>query len=547
MIKRIYIPILASAALLFGGCENNFDAKIYGSLMEGEFPNTAEDYVSYMMSCYIPFAGNFAYAFNETGQYSFYIGAGGDVRFFDSTSDIMAPTAVKAGGEWLHLSQANFNQCRYYYRGWPNDQDSPNHFPQTAEVTRFTEIIHTLETASETVLSAEVRDGLLGEARLCRGMMLYYLMHMYGPVPVIMDYDKVFDDLAQRTTVRPSLDQMCGWIYDDLLFAAQNAPEIQTELGRYTRDYGRFCLMRHCLNEGGHMSGYYKKGLEMFDELKGKYSLFTQGDNPYKDLFKTANEWNCEIIMAVSCDANANGNEKHGNINMYSRLVVPSEASAYSPDGVPTALWPQGGGYNAFYNVAKDFYDSFEAGDKRKDCIVTDYWTTDGKHITGADLGTRWDGYISLKYPIETESSFQGADMTIARWSDALLQFAELSVRESGAVTSEAIDAVNQVRHRAGLGNLSAAQTAGKDAFLDAILTERGHELYYEGCRKIDLIRHNKYARKVFEVKKTVPTHQYMPLPDYAVRACQENGVVLEQTFQRDGWNEDRSSAEGGI
>ena len=38
-----------------------------------------------------------------------------------------------------------------------------------------------------------------------------------------------------------------------------------------------------------------------------------------------------------------------------------------------------------------------------------------------------------------------------------------------------------------------------------------------------------------------------MPLPDYAVRACEENGVVLEQTFQRDGWNADRSSVEGGI
>lgn len=141
----------------------------------------------------------------------------------------------------------------------------------------------------------------------------------------------------------------------------------------------------------------------------------------------------------------------------------------------------------------------------------------------------------------------QGSDMTIARWSDALLQFAELTVRESGNVTTEAIDAVNQVRRRAGLGDLTAAQTSGKEAFLDAILTERGHELYYEGCRKIDLIRHNKYARKVYEVKKTIPTHQYMPLPDYAVRACEENGVVLEQTFQRDGWNEDRSSVEGGI
>ena len=255
MKKRIYIPILASVALLLGGCENNFDAKIYGSLQEGEFPNTAEDYVSYMMTCYVPFAGNFAYSFNETGQYSFYIGAGGDVRFFDSTSDIMAPTATKAGGEWLHLTQANFNQCRYYYRGWPNDQESPNHFPQTAEVTRFTEIIHTLEVAPENVLPAKTRDGLLGEARLCRGMMMYYLMHMYGPVPVIVDYEKVFDDEAPRTTVRPTLDQMCTYIYDDLLFAAQNAPETQTERGRYTRDYGRFCLMRHCLNEGGHMAG----------------------------------------------------------------------------------------------------------------------------------------------------------------------------------------------------------------------------------------------------------------------------------------------------
>ena len=32
------------------------------------------------------------------------------------------------------------------------------------------------------------------------------------------------------------------------------------------------------------------------------------------------------------------------------------------------------------------------------------------------------------------------------------------------------------------------------DAFLDALLLERGHELLFEGCRKIDLIRFGKFT-----------------------------------------------------
>jgi hypothetical protein len=303
--------------------------------------------------------------------------------------------------------------------------------------------------------------------------------------------------------------------------------------------------MRHCLNEGGHMAGYYRKGLEMFNELKGKYSLYTSGANPYADLFKTANKWNSEIIMAVSCDAGSDGNPRNGNINMYSRLVVPSEASATDPNGNPTPFAPQGGGYNAFYNVAKGFYDTFEPADKRRQCIITEYWTTNGQKITSADLGVRWDGYVSLKYPIETASSYQGSDIMLARWSDALLQYAELIVREGGAVTRDAIDAVNQVRRRAGLNDLSSGATANADAFLDAILTERGHELYYEGCRKIDLIRFNKFAQKVYSVKRMVPTHQYMPLPNYAVEACKANGVNLTQTYSRPGWEEDVTRASG--
>ena len=128
--------------------------------------------------------------------------------------------------------------------------------------------------------------------------MMYFLLHVYGPVPVILDPEKVIDPEALSNTVRPSLDEMTQWITDDLEFAAKNAPEVAPDLGRYTRDYARFCLMKHCLNEGEHMEGYYQRAIDMYNELNtGKYDLFKTGSTPYVDLFKNANKFNKEMIM----------------------------------------------------------------------------------------------------------------------------------------------------------------------------------------------------------------------------------------------------------
>lgn len=114
---------------------------------------------------------------------------------------------------------------------------------------------------------------------------------------------------------------------------------------------------------------------------------------------------------------------------------------------------------------------------------------------------------------------------------------AEAEVRQSNAAPSTAaVQAVNDVRSRAGLGGLSAEQTASKDAFLDAILEERAKEFLYEGMRKIDLIRFNKYAQACYKAKKIKPTHQYMPLPNYIVEQAKNYGKTLEQTYTRPGW-----------
>ena len=79
---------------------------------------------------------------------------------------------------------------------------------------------------------------------------------------------------------------------------------------------------------------------------------------------------------------------------------------------------------------------------------------------TKEGLGVRWDRYIINKFPIETNTVFQGNDFPLARWADVLLMMAEAEVRKSNAALSaEAVSAVNEVRNRAGLDNLSARQT----------------------------------------------------------------------------------------
>ncbi len=535
-MKTKIMAVAAAALITLGSCENNFDPNLYGSLTPENYPTTEAEYTSYMMTCYLPFTIVWTYDMGSAGvQHGWFVPVGGVLRMFDATSDICGVVKTHGGG-WTYLTQANYDQSVYYWRGSVSDDASLNHFPKTAQVTRMTEIIGTLENAPENVLKPEVKESLIGEARACRGLMMYYLLHNFGPVRVILDPEKVTDSETLGNTERPTLDEMCGWIYDDFEYAASKAPATAPNKGRFTADFARFCLMRHCLNEGGHIAGYYKKGMEMYDQLKGKYSLYDNGNNPYADLFLNANKFNKEIIMAISADETADGNPKHGNFWPFLMHALPADVAKEDP-------FPMGGGWIQLYSVDQKFYDTFESSDKRRQTILSSYKCQDGSTVGKANIGVRWNGYIINKWPQETRTTFQGQDFPMARYADVLLMYAELDARMNNRVSADAVKAVNDVRSRAGLGGLPSSATASTDAFLDAILLERAHELFFEGNRKIDLIRYNRYAQAVYQGKGCMPTHQYMPIPNYAVEQAEKEGHILEQTYERDGWKEDKAKA----
>ncbi|MCM1502377.1 MAG: RagB/SusD family nutrient uptake outer membrane protein [Bacteroidales bacterium] len=552
-MKRILYAFSVAAALLAGsGCEKNFDPKIYGVLTSQNFPVSENDFESLMMSCYVPFVNTWTYSlFSSSGNlHPWYIPAGGVLKFFDATSDLEAPWI---NGVWNNdqrqLSEANFSMCVYYSRGTLSD-DRPNSYPKTREVTRFTDVIGAIANAPATEISEERKMQILAEARLLRGLHMYNLFHIYGPVPVIVNPADVENAEALKRAVRPSLDEMASWIYDDFEFAALNMPESQVEKSRFNRDFAKVCLMRHCLNEGYHKDGWYSKAIEMYNELNnGRYTLFRQGDNPYREMFREANDFNCEIIAAISCDPSSTGNPKEGSMNPFAMLAMPNNCAKKDDIGNPTPFSVVGPGWGMTFNFSPKFYGNFAADDLRKESIITRYYTTSGEWWGPEQIGSRseWDGYVPYKYPAETSTApCFGNDFPLARWADVLLMFAEADVRLSGAAPSrEAVDAVNEVRLRAGLAALPGSCTASAEAFLDELLVERGRELWFEGMRKIDLVRFNRYAQNCRIYKGKIPTHQYVPIPNYAVDEAAEAGMDLQQTWSREGWENDLAKAQG--
>lgn len=110
--------------------------------------------------------------------------------------------------------------------------------------------------------------------------------------------------------------------------------------------------------------------------------------------------------MAVSCDETADGTNKSGNFNPLMMLATPDNAARVDDQGNPTPFYLQGQGWGQTFNVSPKFWDTYDPLDKRREVILTKYYTTAGTWIDRNT--TTWDGFIINKFPVETATAFQG-------------------------------------------------------------------------------------------------------------------------------------------
>ena len=115
------------------------------------------------------------------------------------------------------------------------------------------------------------------------------------------------------------------------------------------------------------------------------------------------------------------------------------------------------------------------------------------------------DGYAVTKWTnidsngnqgSDSSGNFVDTDISLIRLAEIYLNYAEATLRGGGGDTNTAVSLVNDIRER-GFGG-SSGTISSVDLTLDFILDERSRELYWEGLRRTDLIRYNRFTNSSY-------------------------------------------------
>lgn len=432
-------------------------------------------------------------------------------------------TAAYGGIQTATEMSTDIGYCQWGDSYWP-DVLNFNFTPNSLVMNQFYQLRASVSAMTVTFnkiadipMKQEVKDRMNAELHCGRGWLNFYLYSLYGPIPIV-PAETINDVMSDIVVPRSSKEEMVKHIKDDLEAAINVLPAryepSNSMYGRFTRGLAYTILMKLYMHEGD-WANAEKVGRELMKPEYG-YALVPE----YKDIFTIENERNSEIIWAVICE---NGIRSQ----MWLAHVLPSQ---YPTQVAGLQKW------NGF-RVPWNFYNTFDKQDGRLEVLVGEFTDKTGYvHKQPEDpknpdsKNTLINGALPVKYGEDPEApAYSSIDWVVYRYADVVTLLSEAIVRNKKAVTQEAVDLMNMVRERAGINPYKLSDIKGVDDFLEIILLERGHELWFEGHRKDDLIRHGKYieyARK-YKGSTTAKDHFVLwPLPQSAID--EGKGVVVQ-------------------
>lgn len=439
------------------------------------------------------------------------------------------------GNGEMEISQYTYTEnCTYLAKTWS---------AMYRGIQRANVIINRLEPMAE--LAGAEKDRILGESYFLRSFFYFHLVRLFENVPIITE--ETTDPSLLDITVKPC-SQVYAQIVDDLKKAKELLPDSNIG-GRPAKLTATAMLGKVYLQMSGKpLEDPAAAGLAE-TELKqvidsGQYALvddfFAQFDGKHEH--GTEYVWDIEFTN--------DGTTKYGG------QVGTMEGMSTDGDNL---YWVQ-------LRTSREFYETFNPNDKRKDCVAryilvhddagmlvpeyydpsehdegsVDYYYFVYKFRHGLTKEDRGAGWANWANPI---------NFPIIRYSDVLLMYAEAQLRSKGAADNEAREYVNQVRRR-GFGKTGAdimTPNASIDLAtitLDNLLDERSFELAFEGQRWYDLVRFGKLEEKVKTLSKYVattaqtsqalnikPKHVVYPIPQSAIDAS--NGVIVQHELWR--------------
>ncbi len=364
-------------------------------------------------------------------------------------------------------------------------------------VSKATVVIEQLKEVN--FLDESTKKRFIGELRTLRGYMMFAMLNRYGPVPVVVDKDKLMPPDNSYLPERQELSWYVDFIERDLSEAAMDLPNVADEWGRMTKGIAQTMLLKLYMHQKN-----WEKAASVSKIIMdlGVYSL----EPEYQQIWHYYNEQNSEIIWAVPCTSDTWGH--------YTR--------AWS---LP-AQWPTNESKWNTFKIRWSFYDTFNPNDKRLSTLHSSFYDADGNFIDMRDPVYRFRGALPLKYTGDNQfSGFAiGNDLVMLRYADVILCRAE-ALNELDGPTLESIELINKIRIRAGLDNININEF-NKETLRNHICDERGWEFYMEGLRREDQIRFGNYISRAKE--RGAPAQDYHVLFPLPTRAVLENANVKQ-------------------
>lgn len=370
---------------------------------------------------------------------------------------------------------------------WRNDWGSSNEFIRAMYNRLYYQI------ALENEFIREAQDGKLdergisgdarqrvefyrAEARFLRAFSYWNALDMFGNVPFVTEEDKVGSYLPEQI----SRSDLFDYVESELLDIVDNLKEPKAnEYGRVDKAAAWMLLAKLYMNAEVYTgTARWNDAMEYLNKIvNSAYSLHPS----YQELFLADNHTANGIIFPIAFDGK--NTQTYGGTNFIIHAAVGGDmvAEDFGIDGgwggtrATSKLW------NKFDAANDPRYMFFEEG--QQPTIENPYEFTQGYAVT------KFKNVDSEGNP-GSDIRFADTDWPMFRLADAYLMYAEAVLRGAeGGTMDKALQLVNDLRTRAGAPTIGDA-----DLSLDFILDERARELYWEGHRRIDLIRFGKFT-----------------------------------------------------
>ncbi len=364
------------------------------------------------------------------------------------------------------------------------------------------------------------------EVRFLRAMEYYLLSDAYGNVP----FSTV---ISANKPEQRNRAQVMEWVESELLAIVGENPDdngyilndpapktsAQDGYGRVDKAAAWMLLSRLYLNWQVYTGTARWQEAKDYAEkvINSAYKLHTEGSSKevngetweftaYQTLFMGDNDHNGSSEEAIFPILQDGMRTTAWGVSQY---LIASTADAdlhscrYLPEAVNGLSGQAWGGNRARPELVKCFINSNDipelacydmpilANDDRA------LFDSKGRTLDNEDVGIFTNGFAIGKFnnfttdgssTSDASGTFGDMDVYLMRVAEAYLNYAEAEVRLHG-VTQDAVDKINALRNRA-----HAKRFTTSTLTLDEILNEWSREFYFEGRRRVDLIRFGKFG-----------------------------------------------------